>query len=110
MTDAPSFKTLGEKLERLDAPIRMWRESRDRAFAAAFGPKEGKLSNLMGRLPQASGAAASVGLGPRDEVFSAFDEICDLYARSDAPHCALIRGIVQNREARALLDDYIAYA
>ena len=65
MKDEPSLRSLEERLERLDSPIRIWREARDRAFAAAFGPKEGKLSTLMGRLPQASGAAASVGLGPR---------------------------------------------
>src|SRR6266850_4367505 len=65
MTDEPSLKELGERLERLDAPIRMWREQRDRAFAAAFGPQKGKLSSLMGRLPQAANAAAALGLGPR---------------------------------------------
>jgi len=90
MTDEPSLKELGERLERLDAPIRMWREQRDRAFAAAFGPQKGKLSNLMGRLPQAANAAAALGLGPRDEVFAVFDEICDNYARSDAPRCAMM--------------------
>ena len=110
MKDEPSLGSLEERFERLDSPIRIWREARDRAFAAAFGPKEGKRSNLMGRLPQATGVAASVGLGPRDEVFAAFDQTCDLYARSDAAHCALIRGIVHNREARVLLSDYIAYA
>src|SRR5437870_2610428 len=110
MKDEPSLRSLEERLERLDSPIRIWREARDRAFAAAFGPKEGKLSNLMGRLPQASGAAASVGLGPRDEVFAAFDETCDLYARSDAARCALIRGIVHNREARVLVSDDVGYA
>ena len=110
MTDEPSLKELGERLERLDAPIRMWREQRDRAFAAAFGPQKGKLSNLMARLPQAASAAAALGLGPRDEVFSIFDEICDLYARSDPPRCAIIRGIVYGREAHVLLDEYLAYA
>ncbi|HYV21079.1 MAG TPA: hypothetical protein VEN31_00330 [Candidatus Bathyarchaeia archaeon] len=110
MKDEPSLGSLDERLERLDTPIRIWREARDRAFAAAFGPKEGKLSNLMGRLPQAAGAAAAVGLGPRDEVFAAFDEICDLYAHSDAARCSIIRGIVHNRESRALLGDYMGYA
>lgn len=110
MKDEPSLQTLAERLERLDTPIRTWREARERSFAAAFGPKQGKLLNLMGRLPQAAGAAASVGLGPRDEIFAAFDEVCDLYARSDPPRCAIIRGIVHSREARVLLDDYIAYA
>jgi hypothetical protein len=110
MTDDPSLKELGERLERLDAPIRIWREQRDRAFDAAFGPKQGKLSNLMARLPQAANAAAGFGLGPRDEAFAVFDEICDLYARSDAPRCAIIRGVVQQREAHRLLGDYLAYA
>jgi hypothetical protein len=110
MIDEPSLSSLRERLERLDTPIRIWREVRERAFSAAFGPKQGKLSNLMGRLPQAAGAAASLGLGPRDEVFAAFDEICDIYARADPTRCAIIRGIVQQREARALLQDYIAYA
>lgn len=109
MTDEPSLKEIGERLERLDAPIRIWREQRDRAFAAAFGPQKGKLSNLMARLPQAANAAA-LGLGPRDEVFAVFDEICDLYARSDAPRCAIIRGIVHGREAHLLLDEYLGYA
>jgi len=109
MTDEPSLKEIGERLERLDAPIRIWREQRDRAFAAAFGPQKGKLSNLMARLPQGANAAA-LGLGPRDEVFAVFDEICDLYARSDAPRCAIIRGIVHEREAHLLLDEYLGYA
>jgi len=109
MTDEPSLTELGERLERLDQPIRMWREQRDRAFAAAFGPQKGKLSSLMGRLPQAANAAAALGLGPRDEVFAVFDEICDTYARSDAPRCAMIRGVVHEREAHILLDDYLAY-
>jgi hypothetical protein len=110
MKEEPSLEALAERLERLDTPIRMWREARDRSFAAAFGPKSGKLSSLMARLPQAASAAAALGLGPRDEVFAAFDEICDLYARLDAPRCAIIRGLVHEREARALLEDYIAYA
>ena len=91
-------------------PIRVWQQARERAFSAAFGPKQGKLSNLMGRLPQAGGAAASVGVGPRDEVFALFDEICDLYARSDPARCAIIRGVVHSREARVLLEGYVAYA
>ena len=110
MKDEPSLKEIGERLERLDAPIRMWREARDRAFAAAFGPKQGKLSNLMARLPQAANAAAALGLGPRDEAFATFDEICDLYARSDPARCAIIRGVVHEHEARGLLEDYIGYA
>ena len=110
MTGDPSLQDLGERLARLDAPIRAWREQRDRAFAAAFGPQKGKLSNLMARLPQAATAAAALGLGPRDEVFAVFDEICDLYARSDPPRCAIIRGIVQQREAHVLLEEYLANA
>ena len=110
MKDEPSLTEIQERLERLDTPIRIWREARDRAFAAAFGPKEGKLSSLMGRLPQAGNAAAALGLGPRDETFAALDEICDLYARSDPPRCAIIRGVVHDHEARRLLEDYIANA
>jgi hypothetical protein len=110
MTDEPSLGSLQAKLERLDAPIRIWRESRDRSFDAAFGPKKGKLSNLMARLPQAANAAAALGLRPRDEVFAVFDEVCDLYARSDPPRCAIIRGIVHEREAHALLEEYVGYA
>jgi hypothetical protein len=110
MTEEPSLEELGERLARLDAPIRIWREQRDRSFDAAFGPKKGKLSNLMARLPQAANAAAALGTGPRDEVFAVFDEICDVYTRSDPSRCALIRGIVQSREAHRLLEDYLAYA
>ena len=110
MTDEPSPEELGARLARLDAPIRAWREQRDRAFATAFGPQKGRLSNLMARLPQAATAAAALGVGPRDEVFAIFDEICDLYARSDAPRCAVIRGIVHAREAHRLLEDYVASA
>ena len=110
MNEEPSLEELGARLERLDAPIRIWREQRDRAFAAAFGPQKGRLSNLMARLPQAANAAAELGLGPRDQVFAVFDEICDLYVRLDAPRCAIIRGVVHQREARVLLDDYLAYA
>lgn len=110
MRDEPSLEELGERLARLDAPIRIWREQRDRAFATAFGPQKGRLSNLMARLPQAASAAAALGLGPRDEVFAVFDDICDLYARSDPAHCALIRGIVHDREAHRLLEEYLGYA
>ena len=110
MTDEPSLEDLSERLARLDAPIRIWREQRDRAFDAAFGPKKGQLSNLMARLPQASNAAAAIGAGPGDEVFAVFDEICDLYARSDPARCAIIRGIVHAREAHRLLEEYIGYA
>jgi hypothetical protein len=110
MTDEPSLEALSERLERLDTPIRIWREARERSFSATFGPKGGKLSTLMGRLPQAAGAAASVGTGPRDEVFAVFDEICDLYVGSDPGRCAIIRGVVQAREARVLLEEYVAHA
>jgi hypothetical protein len=110
MKEEPSLVWVQDRLERLDSPIRIWREARDRAFAAAFGPKQGKLSNLMARLPQASNAAAALGLGPRDEAFAVLDEVCDLYARSDPPRCAVIRGIVHEHEVRGLLEDYIAYA
>jgi len=110
MTGEPSLSSLDERLARLDTPIRTWRQSRDRAFAAAFGPHRGRLSNLMARLPQAAGAAASVGQGPRDEAFAILDELCDLYARSDPARCADIRGIVHEREARILLDEYVAHA
>jgi hypothetical protein len=110
MTDEPSLASLQVRLERLDAPIRIWREARERSFSATFGSKGKKLSTLMGRLPQAAGAAAAIGSGPRDEVFAVFDEICDLYSRSDPPRCAIIRGIVHEREARVLLEEYIGRA
>lgn len=110
MNDEPSLSYLRERLERFDPPIRIWREARERSFSATFSPKGGKLSTLMGRLPQAAGAAASVGAGPRDEVFAVFDEICDLYARSDPPRCAILRGLVHEREARVLLEEYVGHA
>jgi hypothetical protein len=110
MTDESSLEELGERLGRLDAPIRIWREQRDRAFDAAFGPKKGQLSNLMARLPQAANAASALGLGPRDEVFALFDEICDAYARSDPSRCATIRGFVHEREAHRLIGEYLGYA
>jgi hypothetical protein len=110
MTNDPPLMKLDERLKRLDAPIRIWRESRERSFAATFDPKGGTLSTLMGRLPQARGAAASVGAGPRDEVFAIFDDVCDLYGRSDPERCAMIRGLVHEREARLLLDAYVAHA
>jgi hypothetical protein len=110
MNEEPSLGSLQERLERLDYPIRAWRTARERSFSATFGPTGGKLSTLMGRLPQAAGAAAAVGVGPRDDVFAAFDEICDLYARSDPTRCAILRAMVHDREARILLSDYIAHA
>lgn len=110
MTDEPSLSSLQERLKKLDTPIRIWREARDRAFSATFDLKGGRLSTLMGRLPQARGAPASVGAGPRDEVFAIFDELCDLYARSDPGRCAIIREIVHEREARLLLEAYLAHA
>lgn len=110
MSEEPALSSFKERLEQLDLPIRTWREARERAFQATFGPKEGKLSTLMGRLPQAAAAAGALGSGPRDQLFALLDEICDSYARSEPARCALIRGIVQEREAHRLLDDYVAYA
>jgi hypothetical protein len=110
MTEEPPLSSFKERLERLDLPIRSWREARERAFQASFGPKDGKLSTLMGRLPQAAASAGALGLGPRDELYAILDDICDSYARSDPTRCALIRAIVQEREAHRLLDDYMAYA
>ena len=110
MTDEPSLEELAGQLKKLDTPIRIWREARDRAFSATFDPKGGRLSTLMGRLPQAAGAAAAIGSGPRDEVFAIFDEICDLYGRSDPQRCSVIRRIVHEREARLLIEAYLAHA
>jgi hypothetical protein len=110
LKDEPSLGELQSRLERLDTPIRAWRVARERAFAAAFGPKQGKLSNLMARLPQAANAAAALGAGPRDEAFAMLDDVCDLYASSDPARCAILRGIVHEHEIRALLEEYIAYA
>jgi hypothetical protein len=110
MTDEPSLGSIQERLEKLDPPIRIWREARERSFSATFGPEGATLSTLMGRLPQATGAAASLGVGPRFAVFAVFDEVCDLYARSDPPRCAIIRGIVHAREARLLLEEYVGHA
>jgi hypothetical protein len=110
MMDDPSLSSLQQRLKKLDTPIRIWREARDRAFSATFDAKGGRLSTLMGRLPQAAGAAVSVGAGPRDEVFAIFDDLCDLYVRSDPEHCATIRGIVHEREARILLEAYLTHA
>lgn len=64
----------------------------------------------MARLPQAANAASALGAGPRDEVYALFDELCDLYARSDPSRCAIIRGIVHEREAHNLLGDYEGHA
>lgn len=110
MTDEPSLGSLQERLKRLDAPIRIWREARERSFAASFGHDGGKPSTLMGRLPRAAGSAAAIGSGPRDEVFAVFDEVCDLYSRSDSARSAIIRGIVHGHEARILLDEYVGHA
>jgi hypothetical protein len=101
---------LDTRLAALDEPIRRWNDARERAFSAKFQPKEGKLSTLMSRLPPAAAAAAGVGPGPQEQVFALLDEICDEYARSDAPRCALIRGLVQQHEARRLLESYIGHA
>ena len=81
---------LGRDLEALDEPIRQWEEARERAFSTAFDRKDGPLGALMGRLPQAAAAAAGVGTGPVERVFAVFDEICDLYARSDPGTCAAV--------------------
>jgi hypothetical protein len=110
MTDEPSLGSWQERLEMLDPPIRIWRQARERSYSATFSPKGATLSTLMGRLPQAAGAAASLGAGPRHAVFAVFDEICDVYARSDPPYCAIVRGVVHAREARLLLEEYVGHA
>jgi hypothetical protein len=107
---AEELGPLTERLAALDKPIRNWHAARERAFAAKFTPKRGKLSTLMGRLPPAAAAAAGVAPGPREQVFTLLDEICDLYARSDASRCAVIRGVVHQYEAHRLLDEYLAHA
>lgn len=98
------------RLEAFDAPIRKWLQSRERAFGAAFGAKEGKLSSLMSRLPKAAAASAGVREGPRDQVYELLDEICDIYARSDPQRCAVLRGVVQQREVVKLLEGYVLHA
>ncbi len=110
MSDDDSLTPFAERLAALDMPIRAWRDARERAFSAAFSPKEGKLSSLMGRLPKAPAASAGVGAGPRDQVFSVLDEICDVYVRSDAQRCAIIRGVVHKHEAVYLIGEYVAHA
>lgn len=107
---ADELGPLEERLAALDQPIRDWQAARERAFAARFSPKAGKLSTLMGRLPTAAAAAAGVGPGPREQVFILLDEICDLYRRSDASRCAVIRGVVHQHEAHRLLDEYLGHA
>jgi hypothetical protein len=109
MSDDASVGRIAERLAAFDKAIRDWRDARERAFSATFGPKEGKLSPLMSRLPAAGAAAAGVAAGPRDAVFALIDEVCDLYARSDASKCALIRGVVHEHEARGLLEEYIGH-
>jgi hypothetical protein len=99
---------LGRDLEELDVPIRRWLDARERAFAAAFARKEGPLKEIMGRLPKAAAGAAGVGAGPRERVYAILDELCDLYTRADPAACATIRGLVQAREARHLLGDYVS--
>ena len=99
-----------ERLASLDEPIRNWQAARERAFAAKFTPKQGKLSTLMGRLPTAAAATAGVGPGPREQVFALVDEICDLYTRSDTSRCAIIRGLVHQHEAHRLLGEYMGNA
>jgi hypothetical protein len=106
---AEELGPLAERLASLDAPIRNWQAARQRAFDAKFTPKEGRLSAIMGRLPTAAAATVGVGPGPREQVFALLDEICDLYARSDASRCAVIRGAVHQHEAHGLLDDYMAH-
>ena len=100
---------LGRDLEALDEPIRQWEEARERAFSTAFDRKDGPLGALMGRLPQAAAAAAGVGTGPVERVFAVFDEICDLYARSDPGTCAALREIVHEHKARGLLPGYLSH-
>jgi len=107
---ADELGPLEQRLASFDKPIRDWHAARERAFAAKFGPKQGKLTTLMGRLPTAAAAAAGVGPGPREQVFLLLDEICDLYARSDASRCAIIRGLVHQHEAHRLLGEYIGNA
>lgn len=107
---ADELGPLEQRLASLDKPIRDWQAARERAFAAKFGPQQGKLSTLMGRLPAAAAASAGVGPGPREQVFALLDEISDLYARSDASRCAIIRGVVHQHEAHRLLGEYMGNA
>jgi len=100
---------LARDLEALDRPIREWRDARERTFAKTLDKKDGKLAPLMGRLPQAAAAAAGVGPGPREQVYAALDEICDLYARSDPGSCAALREIVHEHEARGLVVEYVSH-
>ncbi|HEV8535612.1 MAG TPA: hypothetical protein VGR87_07825 [Candidatus Limnocylindria bacterium] len=110
MSDESGIGALDDRLDALDKPIRNWLNARERAFAASFGPREGKLSNLMSRLPKAAATSAGVGTGPREEVFALLDEVSDVYARSDAQRCAVIRGVIHRHEARELLEAYIGHA
>jgi hypothetical protein len=101
---------LDARVAELDAPIKRWRDARERAFAAQFQPREGQLSTLMSKLPKAAAAAKTIGPGPRDAAFALLDEVCDLYLRSDAQHCALIRAVVHQHEISHLLHEYVGHA
>jgi hypothetical protein len=106
MSADESIAGLEKRLAALDRPIRTWIDARERASSGNVDPRKPK---LLSRLPTAAAAAAGVGRGPQAEVFAVFDEVCDLYSRSDAQRCALIRGIVQIHEAYRLVVDYCAH-
>jgi len=110
VTDDRDLGALEQRLASLNAPIKHWRDTRERAFAAQFRPKEGQLSTLMSKLPKSAAAAKNVGPGPREEVFALLDEICDQYLRSDPMRCAVIRGMVHQHEAVHLIDEYVGHA
>jgi hypothetical protein len=102
--------SLEAKVALLDDRIRAWRDKRERAFSAAFAAKEGSLSALMARLPNAATAAARIGAGPQEDAFAVLDRICDDYLRADPARCALIRGVVHQHEIRHLLAEYEHHA
>lgn len=101
---------LAERLAAFDAPLRAFRRARDRAFTRTFEQRGWQKSELFSRLPRDSAGATGIGAEPREAVFALLDEICDLYARSEASRCAIIRAVVHAHESRELLDPYVAHA
>ncbi len=111
MSDAElDLTSLAERLAALDKPLRTWRAARERAFSLTFERKDRRPSLLMGRMPPGAAAVTGVGAGPRTAVLELLDEVCGAYARSAAPRCAVIRGVMHEHEAWRLLDEYLTRA
>jgi len=90
-----------DELGPMEQRLRVLRQAHPRLAGGAgarvrgevLGPKQGKLTTLMGRLPDRGGAGRVSARAHASKSYLLLDEICDFYARAPmCPAAVSIRG------------------